>query len=120
MQARISLMGDTSSIDLESLDDWLQGEPELARQVKLSVPVPREGELGAVAEVLVAAVSSGGALSVLATSLHAWLSQPRRSDVRIRVEDENGHVVEIDAQRVDAKQAEDMLCQALDFGRSEE
>ena len=45
-----------------------------------------------------AAVSSGGALSVLAASLYAWLSQPRRSDVRIRVQGDTGRAVEIDAR----------------------
>jgi len=117
MDVRISLVGGNPAADLESLDDWLQGEPELAGRVKVSASVPREGELGALAEVLVAAVSSGGALSVLAGSLYVWLSQPRRSDVRIRVEGDNGSVVEIDADRVDARHAEDMLRQALDFGR---
>jgi Effector Associated Constant Component 1 len=120
MEARISLVGGNPAADLESLDSWLQGEPELAGRVKLSAPVPREGELGALAEVLVAAVGSGGALSVLAASLYAWLSQPRRSDVRIRVEGDDGRVVEIDANRVNAQQAQDMLRQALDSGRPEE
>jgi Effector Associated Constant Component 1 len=120
MELRISLVGESPAADLESLDDWLRGEPELAGRVKVPAPVPREGELGALAEVLVAAVSSGGALSVLAASLYAWLSQPRRSDVRIRVEGENEQTVEIDADRVNAQQAEDMLRQALDFGRPED
>ena len=120
MEARISLVGGNPAANLESLDDWLQGEPELAGRVRVSAPVPREGELGALAEVLVAAVGSGGALSVLATSLHAWLSQPRRSDVRIRVQGENGRAVEIDADRVDPLQAEVLLREALDFGRPEE
>jgi Effector Associated Constant Component 1 len=120
MDVRISLVGEKSAADLESLDDWLSGEPELAGRVKLAAPVPREGELGALVEVLVAAVSSGGTLSVLATSLHAWLSQPRRPHIVIRVEDETGRAVEIDADRVNARQAEAMLRRALDFGRSEE
>ena len=120
MEARISLAGGNPAADLESLDSWLGGELELAGRVRLSAPVPREGELGSVADVLVAAVSSGGALSVLAASLYAWLSQPRRSDVRIRVQGEAGRVVEIDADRVDARQAEVLLRQALDFGRPEE
>ena len=120
MEARISLVGGNPAADLESLDDWLQGEPELAGQVRVSARVPREGELGALADVLVAAVSSGGALSVLAASLYAWLSQPRRSDVRIRVEGDDGRAVEIDANRVNAQQAEEMLRQALNFGRPEE
>ncbi len=120
MDLRVSLVGGKPGADLESLDDWLQGEPKLAGRVKLSAPMPREGELGALVEVLVAAVSSGGALSVLAASLYAWLSQPRRSDVQIRVEGDNGSVVEIDADHVNAQQVEDMLRQALDFGRPEE
>jgi hypothetical protein len=120
MDVRISLVGGSLAADLESLDDWLQGEPELAGRVRVSAPVPREGELGALAEVLVAAVSSGGAVSVLAASLYAWLSQPRRSVFRIRVEGDDGRAVEIDADRVDARQAEVLLRQALDFGRSEE
>jgi len=119
MDVRVSLVGGKPGADLESLDDWLRGEPEIAGRVKLSAPVPQEGELGALAEVLVAAVGSGGALSVLAASLYAWLSQPRRSDVRIRVEGDDGRVAEIDANRVNAKQAEDMLRQALGFGRHE-
>jgi Effector Associated Constant Component 1 len=119
MEARISLAGGAQPGDLESLDEWLTGEPELAGRVRLSAPVPREGELGALAEVLVAAVGSGGAVSVLATSLRAWLSQPRRSDVRIRVQGESGRVVEIAADRVDAQQAEVLLRQALDSGRPE-
>ena len=36
------------------------------------------------------AVGSGGALTALATSLRGWLTQPRRSDVRIRVTGEAG------------------------------
>jgi hypothetical protein len=119
MEARISLVGGNPA-DLESLDDWLQGEPELAGRVRASAPVPREEELGALAEVLVAAVSSGGVLSVLATSLYAWLSQPRGSDVRIRVQGDNGRSVEINAERVNAQQAEDILREVLDFGRPEE
>ena len=120
MEVRISVVGGNPAGDLESLETWFQGEPELAGQVRLSAPVPRAGELGALADVLVAAVSSGGALSVLAASLHAWLSRPSRSDVRIRVQGDAGRVVEIDADRVDAQQAEVLLRQALDFGRAEE
>ena len=121
MDVRISLVGgNPAGDDLESLDDWLQGEPELSGRVRASAPVPREGELGAVTDVLVAAVSSGGALSVLAAALYAWLSRPRRSDVRIRVQGDAGRVVEIDADRVNAQQAEALLRQALDFGRPEE
>ena len=46
MDVRISLVGGNPAGDLESLDDWLQGEPELAGRVRVSAPMPREGELG--------------------------------------------------------------------------
>ena len=46
----------------------------------------KAGELGALGDALVVAVGAGGVLPVLATSLYAWLSQPRRSDVRIRIQ----------------------------------
>jgi hypothetical protein len=56
--------------------------------------------MGALGDALVVAVGAQGTLSVLALSLKAWLSQPRRSDVRIRVENGDGRVVEIDAHNV--------------------
>lgn len=62
--------------------------------------VPVAGELGAAVEVLVAAVGSGGAVSVLAASLKAFLAQPRRSDVTIVLTAADGRRVEIDAKRV--------------------
>ena len=120
MEARVSLAGDRRIDELESLDDWLGGEPRLAGRVKMSGVAPREGELGSVADVLVVAVGSGGTLSVLAASLHAWLSQPRRSDVRIRVQGSSGRVAEIAADRVDPAQAEALLRQVLEFGSGAE
>jgi Effector Associated Constant Component 1 len=75
--------------------------------------VPGEGELGALADVLVVAVGSGGALSVLATSLKAWLAQPRRSDVRIRIQRDDGQTVEIDANRIDGEHVDALIRQAL-------
>ena len=120
MKVLVSLAGSRQAEALESLDDWLKDEPRLAGRVRMSGNVPGEGELGALGEALVVAVGSGGTLSVLATSLHAWLSQPRRSDVRIRVQGDNGRIAEIAADRIDAAQAEALLRQALDFGSPEE
>lgn len=114
MQVHVSLTGRDRAGDLESLDDWLRGVPELAALVKVARPVPRPDQLGVAGEALVVAVGSGGALSVLATALHAWLSQPRRSDVRIRVRAPDGRVVEIAADRVSAAQVTALVHQALD------
>jgi hypothetical protein len=75
--------------------------------------MPGDGELGALADVLVVAVGSGGTLSVLATSLKAWLARPHGQHVRIRVRRDDGETVEIDADRIDAEQADSLLRQAL-------
>jgi outer membrane biogenesis lipoprotein LolB len=113
VEVRISCAGGDRAVGIESLSDWLRGEPELAGRLRVAGPTPGEGELGALTEVLVVAVGSGGTLSVLATSLKTWLAQPRRSDVRIRVRREGGETVEIDADRIDAEQADALLRQAL-------
>lgn len=113
MDVRISLADGGRGGGLESLSDWLRGEPELAGRIDVTGDKPRPGELGALADALVVAVGSGGTLSVLATSLKTWLSQPRRSDVRIRVQGETGRVVEIVADRVDGGRIEALVRQAL-------
>lgn len=113
MEVRISCVGGDRAVGVESLSDWFRGEPEIARGLRVAGPIPGEGELGALADVLVVAVGSGGALSVLATSLKAWLAQPRRSDVRIRVQRDGGQTVEIDASRVDGERVDALLRQAL-------
>ena len=112
MEVRISIVGGDDA-ELESLDDWLRREHDLAGRVTLVAARPREGELGALAEALVVAVSSGGTVSVLAASLKAWISLPRRSDVWIRVQGADGRLVEIDADRVSGERLDDLVRQAL-------
>lgn len=121
MDIRISVI-DGDPADLESLDDWLRGERELAGRVKLTGPPPRKGELGALTEALIVAVGSGGAITVvgaaLAGALKAWLSQPRRSDVTLKIRRPDGTSVEINAKRVKAGDIdiETTVRQALDVG----
>ena len=113
MEVRISCGGGDRAVGVESLSDWFRAEPELAGRIRFAGPTPGEGELGALADVLVVAVGSGGALSVLATSLKAWLAQPRRSDVRIRVQRDGGETIEIDANRIDGERVDALIHQAL-------
>jgi hypothetical protein len=113
VEIRISCVDGNRAAGIESLSDWLRGEPKLAGRVSAAGPMPGEGELGALADVLVVAVGSGGTLSVLATSLKAWLAQPQGQHVRIRVRRDGGETVEIDANRIDAEQADALLRQAL-------
>ena len=120
MEVRISCVGGDRTVGIESLSDWLRGEPELAGRLRVAGPTPGEGELGALADVLVVAAGSGGTLSVLATSLKAWLAQPHGQHVRIRVRRDGGETVEIDADRIDAEQADALLSQALGVRASKE
>lgn len=60
--------------------------------------------MGALADALAVAVGSGGVLTVLTASLRAYLSQPRKSDVRILVRAE-GRSVTVEAERVNDVEA---------------
>jgi hypothetical protein len=109
----VSLIDGQQSAQLESLSDWLRGEPQLAGRVSATGAGPASGELGALSDALVVAVGSGGTLSALAMSLKGWLSQPRRSDVIIRVRRDDGATVEVAADRVDGQQIEALLREVL-------
>ena len=100
MSIQLSVEGDDPDEGFAQLANWLSHESELRGLIAPEVVVPGPGELGAMADVLVAAVSSGGAISVLASSLKAFLSQPRRSDVRIVLRTADGRRVEVDAKRI--------------------
>jgi len=120
MKAELRVSIDESSpAGLESLYDWLRGEAALAGKVRVTGHSPQEGELGALPEALVIAVGSGGTLSVLAGALKAWISLPRRTNVRIQVHGADGQVVKIDAERINEERIDDLLKRALDFGDPE-
>jgi hypothetical protein len=114
VQARISVIDGDGTADLESLASWLGDEPGLSGRVRTAARTPRPGEMGALSEALLVAVGSGGAISVLATSLNGWLSRPRAAKIRIRVTGESGVTVELDAENVSGEQAELLIRRALD------
>lgn len=111
---RVSVAGADPVGGLEELAEWLGLEPGLRGLIRPAVSVPSPGQLGGVTDVLVAALGTGGAVSVFASSLRAFLSQPRRSDVRIVVQDPDGRRVEVVAQRVE--DVEGLLRRALEPG----
>lgn len=91
----------TEPVDgLEELADWLAMEPALRGCISRPSQAPDPRTLGSLDDVLAIAVGSGGTLSVLAASLKAFLSLPRRSDIHITVTSKDGTRVEIDAKRV--------------------
>lgn len=95
-------MREGSSGELESLYDWLRADAEIGAAVGQRKRPPREGEMGSLADVLIVAVGSGGAITVLASLLKAWVLQPRHARVRLRLENSsNGNkAMEVDADRM--------------------
>lgn len=80
--------------DLETqvdLVEWLSGEDELRGRVREVRGPIGDTELGSVTEVLVVALGSGGAGTVLASSLITWL-QTRRTKAKITVKSRKGSV----------------------------
>lgn len=100
--------------DTESLTDWLRGEPALAGQVRPSGARPEPGQLGSAIDTVTVLLGAGGPLTVLASCLRAWITQPRRSDVRLEIRREDGSGVEIDAKRVRGEDLESLLRRALE------
>jgi outer membrane biogenesis lipoprotein LolB len=119
MDVRFSIMGSDQAPALESLADWLRGEPDLAGRVRLDAPPPRPGEMGSAVDTLMVAIGSGGVVSVLAASLKVWLAQPRRSDIRLLIQGEQGQKIEIEAKRVGREDIEGLLREALHAERPE-
>lgn len=112
--AFISVLSAAPVADAESLTDWLRGEPALAARVRPAGGAPVEGRLGVPLDTVSVLLGAGGPLTVLASCLRAWITQPRRSDVKLTVSRENGPSVEIDARRVSREDVEQLLRQALD------
>lgn len=97
--------------ELRSLYQWLSLEDELRGRVSLDQPAPKPGEMGALTDALVVALSAGGAVTVLARSLAVWLQQ-RHSDLTIELEDDGAtRRVKVDAKRV--SNPEEILRSAL-------
>lgn len=107
MEIQLSVEGVDPVEGLEELAEWLGQEPELRGRVKPAPAVPAEGELGGIAAVLIAVLGTSGLAKALAGSLRAYLTQPRRRAVSVKVKGPKGRVVEVDAQH--AADAERLL-----------
>lgn len=105
----ISARGSDSLADLEALNAWLGDEPELRGMISAAEARPGPGELGAVADVLVAAVSSGGAVTVLLGSIKTFLTQPHGQHVELEVTSPDGTKVTLTADRVRSKSVPDLV-----------
>ena len=72
MDVRIRITGDSGD-DLAALVEWLQGENELRGRIHAARADIGETDLGSVVELLTVALGTGGAGTVLASSLRTWL-----------------------------------------------
>lgn len=107
MVADLHITVDGGDSDVESLRDWLRGEPEFRGHLRQG-DVPG-GAMGVSTELIVGVVSSGAA-TALARSLKVWLAQ-RRADVKLSVAGPQGRQIVLDAKRV--PDAEHLLNTAL-------
>lgn len=90
MGVTISISGEDHQAELTSLEDWLLADPDL-RQCTVSRPaaVPEPGQMGALSDVLVVALGSGGSGAALATALSVWL-RTRVQDLTVRLQGPQG------------------------------
>jgi hypothetical protein len=85
LEVLISIESHDPGGEIASLWDWLHGERALGGRIRAGERKPDESQLGSTIDVISVAVASGGAATVLASSLATWL-QSRRSDVTITIE----------------------------------
>src|SRR5215472_15273268 len=90
MNVELTVGGPGSFDELKNLEDWLLDDPELAGyRITRPAGSPAPGEMGALSDVLVIALGSGGAGATLAGSLSVWL-RTRVGDVTLRVRTPRG------------------------------
>ena len=95
MDAQIRMAGGADG-DLAALGEWLQGEDELRGRIRTVHGAIGETELGPVVELLTVALGTGGAGTVLASSLKTWLLT-RRTTAKIIVKSA-GRSITLDIQ----------------------
>lgn len=99
---------------VRSLSSWLSLDEALRGRVRPVRRPPAPDEMGTALDVLAVAVGSGGAVTVLAGALHAWLQQRRSTSVRVRVIGQDGSGIEIEAHNLpDVAQVEGLLRASL-------
>lgn len=95
MQAKLRVLGHSDPHnEFLSLRDWLVREPLFRGGVYVENRVVEPGDMGTLEDVLIVALGSGGAATVLAKSVSVWLQQ-RRSGLSVQITGPDGTHVEI-------------------------
>jgi hypothetical protein len=106
MDVEINIGGSSDAEELKNLEDWLLDEPELAGcPVTRPAASPEPGQMGALSDVLVVALGSGGTGVALASCLSVWL-RTRVSDVSLRIRTKQG---EVELTATNTKNAEALI-----------
>ncbi|GAA1582249.1 hypothetical protein GCM10009789_40020 [Kribbella sancticallisti] len=107
MDVTVRVSGQAAEDELRSLRDWLSADDTFRGRVTLETSHRGTEDMGAVIDLLVVAVGSGGAATVLAGAIATWL-RTRRSDVTVEIVESAHHrTVKVTALRV--KDAEAMI-----------
>jgi hypothetical protein len=102
-----------AAAQLGELAEWLRHERELRGRIRLEQGAPAPDEMsGGLPEALVVALSTGGAVTVLARAAVEWVKH-RTRDVTLKVVRANGESFEIGVQRATSDDA--LVAQLLDF-----
>jgi hypothetical protein len=100
MDVTVSVVGrDAGGEELRSLFTWLAGEDEFRGRVRLVETAAEPGTLGGWPEAVVVALGQGGAVTVLASAVIAWVRH-RTSEVTCTVSRRDGTSVQLTAARV--------------------
>ncbi|MGW0942806.1 effector-associated constant component EACC1 [Streptomyces sp. NPDC002623] len=118
IEVQISATELVENKQVESLENWLRLDANFRGRTRLT-GTPSEGDLGRAGELLAVAIGSGGVISVLATSLSAWIQQPKKSDITLKVTGPGGATVEIDAKRATPQEVNELLHKALEATQGE-
>ncbi|MFD4700943.1 effector-associated constant component EACC1 [Streptomyces niveus] len=87
---RVEVCVEPADDELRSLLTWLRRDPDIRRtaSVEMCEQPPREGEMGAVSDILQLVTENGWSAANFALTLAAWKqTRPRASRVTVRHED---------------------------------
>lgn len=97
MSVQLRIIGsDDPHRESQSLRDWIGRESLLRGRVRAEHQPIQPGEMGALEQVLIVTLGSGGAVTMLARSVTMWLQQ-RRSELRVEVTAPDGSRAVINA-----------------------
>ncbi|HEX5120579.1 MAG TPA: hypothetical protein VFW65_35820 [Pseudonocardiaceae bacterium] len=112
MRVQILVDGIHRDDQAHELIAWLRREDRLRGRVQLSPTTIGPGQMGSVTDTIAIAMGTGGAGTVVARALVAWVSH-RTTDVKLTLTRPEGTELSIDAHRVHDPQA--LLASIADF-----